>query len=322
MAILGIDVSKDTVDAALLTDEGQVWKKVSNNAKGFEQLKRWLTNRKAKDVHACMEATGSYYEALAEALVQMGYLVSVVNPAQIKAFSQSLLSRTKTDKIDAHIIAEFCKAHRPSAWIPLSPKERTLRGLVRLAANLKETRASYQVQLQTPNIIPSAKRSIKQLLKSLDAQVKAIEQEIAEVIDGDPDLKRRHRLLTSIEGIGEGTASMILAEAPRLHEFRNAKSVAAFAGLSSHQRASGTSVRGRGAICKIGNSRLRSGLWWPAIVAMIHNTRLRAFAQRLRQAGKPNKKIIVAAMRKLLTFAYGVLKAETPYRKGALTASC
>lgn len=322
MAILGIDISKDTIDAVLLSEASEVWKKFPNNLKGCEQLKRWLKNRKAVDVHVCMEATGSYYEELAEALVDAGYLVSVVNPAQIKAFSQSLLARTKTDKIDASIIAAFCKSHRPSAWIPLTLKERTLRGLVRLNSNLKATRASYQTQLQTPNILPAVESPIEQLLASLSEQIEALEQEIARLIDADPDLKRRHILLTSIDGIADTTASLILAEVPRLHEFSDAKAVGAYAGLSSHHKTSGSSVRGRGGICKIGNSLLRTGLWWPAIVAIRHNPRLREFSERLTQRGKPKKKIIVAAMRKLLVYAYGVLKSGIPFKKGPLTAGC
>ncbi len=111
---------------------------------------------------------------------------------------------------------------------------------------------------------------------------------------------------------------MILAEAPHLEQFRDAKAVAAFAGLSSQTKLSGTSVRGSGRICKTGNSRLRKALWWPAISAMRYNDRLRAFAERLRTAGKANKKIIIAVMRKLLVLAYGVLKSRKPYQ-AALT---
>jgi transposase len=319
-AILGLDISKDTIDAYLLTDTNVPSKKVPNNAKGFAQLKSWLKNRKIADVHVCMEATGSYFEAVAESFSDDDFTVSVVNPAQIKAFAQSQLLRTKTDKIDARTIAEFCAAHQPAVWIPPSPKERTLRGLVRLCGNLKQTRASYEVQRQTPNIVSEVEHSIDQVIDSLDQQIANVEAEIAKLIDGDPDLRERHRLLTSIDGLGDTTAAVILAEMPHLEEFRDAKAVAAFAGLSSRIVASGTSVRGKGGICKTGNSRLRKALWWPAIVAMRFNPRLRALAARLRALGKPNKKIIVAAMRKLLVLAYGVLKSGRPF-DGALTAS-
>lgn len=319
-AILGLDISKETIDACLLDDRGEVSKKVANRPKGFEQLKRWLRNRRVDDVRVCMEATGSYFESVAEALVDAGYRVSVVNPAQIKAYSASLLARAKTDAIDARIIALFCRANDPSAWEPPTPQQRKLRSLVRFCDNLKQTRASYEVQLQTPNIDETVKASASELIDSLSDQIERVEKEIEDLIDSDPDLRKRQGLLRTIKGIGPTTAAMILAEIPNLEEFRDGKAVAAFAGLSSQTRFSGTSVRGGGGICKKGNARLRKALWWPAIKAMEHNPRVRELAERMRLAGKYNKKIIVAAMRKLLILAYGVLKSGRAF-DGALTAA-
>ena len=317
VAYLGLDISKATIDACLFDARGEASKKIANDAKGFVQLKRWLENRRCSEVHICMEATGTYFEDVAESFADDGYVVSVVNPAQIKAYAGSLLSRSKTDAVDAKIIAQFCRSQQPPAWTPPSAQERRLRGLVRFSSKLKETRASYQVQRQTPNLLTEVGRSIDEIIDELDQQIESVEAQIAALIKNDPDLRQRHRLLTSINGIGDDTAALILAEVPRLEQFRDAKAVAAFAGLSSRTRTSGSSVRGRGAICKVGNSRLRRGLWWPAIVGIIHNPRLRALAARLRETGKPNKKIIIAAMRKLLTLAYGVLKSGRPF-DGAL----
>jgi transposase len=319
-AVLGLDISKETIDACLIDARGEHTKKVSNNTKGFVQLKRWLENRKVQDVHVCMEATGSYYEDAAEAFADDGYLVSVVNPRQIKSFSETLLLRAKTDKVDANSIARFCSAHHPPAWTPPAPEQRKLRGLVRFCANLKDTRASYMVQRETPNLVREVERSIDELIANLDDQIEKLEGEIDDLIDNDPDLRRRRDLLCSVQGIAKTTAATILVEAPKLEEFANSAAVAAFAGLSSRTRTSGTSVRGRGGICKTGNARLRRALWWPAIVGMRYNPRLRQFAERLRALGKPNKKIIVAAMRKLLVLAYGVLKSGRPF-DGALTPS-
>jgi transposase len=321
MQFLGLDISKETIDAVVLDlEDAAVWRKISNNAKGIGQLKRWLKNRHVGEVHVCMEATGSYYENVAESLVDDGFLVSVVNPAQVKAFAQSMLARTKTDKVDALIIAQFCRSLSPAAWIPPTPEERQLRGLMRFCSNLKETRASYQTQLQTPNILPTVQRSIEDLIENLSEQIQEIERQIDRLFDDNPPLRKRRDLLTSISGIGDSTAALFLAECPHLEEFADGKALAAYAGLSPRIRTSGTSVRGRNGICKIGNAWLRKGLWWPAIVAMIHNPRLRAFAQRLREAGKPNKKIIIAVMRKLLVIAMGVLKSGRPY-DGALANS-
>jgi transposase len=316
--IVGLDISKDTIDACLLHDD--LWKKIPNNAKGFEQLKRWLKNRRATDVHFCMEATGTYYENAAEALADAGYMVSVVNPLQVKAFAQSLLTRAKTDKVDAKIIAQFCAAHHPPAWVPLTPKEREFRSLFRLCVNLKETRAAYLTQLQTPNLVAAAKETIEELVRTLDHQIAELEDQINQFMDRDPDLRRRRDLMFSIQGVADTTAALIFSEIPGIEEFHNSKAVAAFSGLSSRTKSSGTSVRGRGGITKVGNARLRKGLWWPAIVALTHNPVLKAFGQRLLAAGKPKKKVIVAVMRKLLVIIYGVLKSGKPFR-GSLATS-
>ena len=318
-AALGLDISKETIDACLLDDRGEHVKKVSNNAKGVAQLQRWIENRKVKDVHVCMEATGSYFEVSAEAFSDAGYLVSVVNPRQIKSFAETLLARAKTDKVDAQMIAQFCRLHAPSSWTPPTPQQRKLRGLVRFCSTLKESRASFLVQRETPNLIKEVSASIEEIIVNLDDQIEKLEAEIDDLIDSDPDLRRRRDLLCSVQGIAKTTAAIILVEAPKLEEFVSAGAVSAFAGLSSRTRTSGTSVRGRGAICKTGNARLRKALWWPAIVGMRHNPRLRQLAERLRALGKPNKKIIVAAMRKLLVLAYGVLKSGRPF-DGALTS--
>ncbi len=110
-AALGIDVAKLKFDVCLINQSGKLKHKVfSNSSSGFEQLIRWLANTGAKDVHACLEATGTYGEALALRLHEAGCIVSVVNPAAIKAFAASRLSRTKTDKVDAALIARFCLA--------------------------------------------------------------------------------------------------------------------------------------------------------------------------------------------------------------------
>jgi transposase len=114
-SFLGIDISKET---ALLSDRGEATKVFPNGQRGFEQLSGWLRNRHVEDVSICMEATGSYGEALALYLHGLGHRVSVVNPARIKAFAQSELLRTKTDAVDAALIARFCKSQAPEPWIP------------------------------------------------------------------------------------------------------------------------------------------------------------------------------------------------------------
>ena len=132
MMHLGIDLSKRYFDATLRVPKGEkVHGQFENNAAGFKVLATWLKKHKAKVVHACMEATNIYWEALAAFLHAAGHRVSVVNPARIKGFAMSQLRRNKTDKQDSDVIVDFCYASNPDAWRPPSPQQQKLRALVR-----------------------------------------------------------------------------------------------------------------------------------------------------------------------------------------------
>ena len=116
---LGIDISKAKFDVALILETGKLRHKVfPNTDAGFKLLSTWLSKQKVELVHACLEATGTYSEALALYLHNAGHTVSILNPAVIKAFAQTELSRTKTDKTDASLIARYCLKNKPSAWSP------------------------------------------------------------------------------------------------------------------------------------------------------------------------------------------------------------
>ncbi|HVR48052.1 MAG TPA: transposase [Candidatus Binatia bacterium] len=307
-SFLGIDLSKDTFHVYLLSDRGEAKKVFPNSPKGFEQLMAWLKNRQAGDVHACMEATGAYWEALALCLHGLEYRVSVVNPARIKAFAQSELLRTKTDAVDAALIARFCKSQSPESWLPPPPEIRVLQALMRHYEHLKTTRVQQSVYEQSSEA-PVIKASIREVIATLDEQIAQVERQIRQHFDDHPDLKHKRDLLTSIPGIGETTAGAVLAEIPHLDRFESAKAVAAYAGLSPRHRRSGTSIHGRPRLCKTGNSRLRKALYMPAIVALRFNPVLKIFADRLATAGKHKRLIIGAVMRKLLVLAYGILRS-------------
>ncbi|MGB6644209.1 MAG: transposase, partial [Candidatus Cybelea sp.] len=122
--ILGNRSLEGDVSCASSQRSGEAKRVFPNTSKGFEQLTAWLKNRHAADVHICMEATGAYWEALAVYLHELKHRVSVVNPARIKAFAQSELLRTKTDAVDAALIARFCRSQVPEAWIPPAPEIR------------------------------------------------------------------------------------------------------------------------------------------------------------------------------------------------------
>jgi transposase len=306
--ILGVDVGKREMHAVLLQQDRSSSKSVANSAAGFKQLQSWLRNRKVEKAHACLEATGGWSEDLALVLCEAGHVVSLVNPMRIKAFAKSEMLRTKTDRVDAALIARFCRMHAPDPWTPPAPEIRALQGLIRRYQSLVQMRAEGQNRLQSPMVAPVVQASIEATVAHLDREVGRIERAIDQLFNRYPPLRRQRELLTSIPGIGEATAARILGEMPNIAEFRNVKAVAAYAGLSPRHHESG-SIHRPSRIAKTGNASLRTALYFPAISAMRYNPLLRRFADRLRERHKSNMIIITAVMRKLLTLAYGVLKS-------------
>lgn len=159
---------------------------------------------------------------------------------------------------------------------------------------------------------PTVRASIEAVLATLDAEIAATQQRIREHIDHDPDLRQRRDLLDTIPGLGDATIPVLLAALGDVHRFENARSVAAFAGLSPKEHQSGK-WKGHTRLSKTGDALLRKALYMPAIVAWRHNPLIRAFCERLKAQGKNGKLIVGAAMRKLLVLAYGVLKSGRPF---------
>jgi transposase len=311
---LGIDIAKLKFNVCLINPRGKLRHKVfPNTATGFEQLLEWLSTQGVGRIHACMEATGTYGEALALCLYQASHTVSVVNPAAIKAFAQSCLSRTKTDRVDAELIARFCLAQVPPAWTPLPAEVRELQALVRRLESLIEMRVAESNRLSSGITVDVVRESVEELLAHLNEQIRRTEKLICEHINNHPRLKRQSELLDSIPGIAGATAALLLAEITDINQYRSARQVAAYAGLVPRERRSGSSVRGRTRLSKIGNARLRKALYFPAITALRCSEFFQSWAQGLRERGKCKMSVIGAAMRKLIHLAYGVLKTGKPF---------
>jgi transposase len=310
--ILGIDVAKAKLDVALRRPDGKLRSKVVDNSPdGFAALSAWVLKQDVTELHACMEATGTYWEAVAEYLVDAGFRVSVVNPAQIKAFGSARLARTKTDKADARLIAEFCATQQPEPWQAPTPAIRELRALV------ARRNALDAMRTQEKNRLPVAREAVR---AGIEAHLDYLEQAIAEVermirekIDNDPDLKQQRELLDSIPGLGDKTIPVLLSYYGGSLRFAKAKEAAAFAGLDPRQHESGSSVRGKPRLSKVGHSALRKALYMPAMVAITKTIWGRAFRDRLKASGKPPMVIIGAMMRKLVHVAFGVLKSGKPF---------
>ncbi len=311
---LGIDIAKLKFNVCLINHSGKLKHKVfANTAAGFAQLCAWLAKHGVERVHACMEATGTYGEALALFLHQAAHTVSVVNPAAIKAFAGSRLSRTKTDRVDAELIARFCLAQAPPAWMPLPAQVQELQALVRRLDALIEIRVAEQNRLEAGITVEAVKASVKDLIDHLATQIKDTELLIRQHIKDHPRLKEQSALLDSIPGIAQTTAAAILAEITDITQYKSARQVAAYAGLVPRERLSGSSVRGRTRLSKIGNARLRKALYFPAITALRCSPFFQSWAKGLQERGKCKMSVIGATMRKLIHLAYGVLKTGKPF---------
>lgn len=312
--ILGIDIAKLKFNVCLINPDGKPRHKVfSNTATGFQQLCAWVSKQNIEQVRACLEATGTYGESLALYLHEAGHLVSVINPAAVKAFAASRLARTKTDRVDAELIARFCLAQQPPTWTPLPPEVRELQALVRRLEALTEMRVAEENRLQSGISGPAVKASVEALSSHLNEQIKHTEKLIREHINNHPQLKEQSQLLDSIPGIALTTAATLLAEIADITKYESARQVAAYAGLVPRERQSGSSVRGRTRLAKIGNARLRKALYFPAITALRCSPFFQAWAKGLQERGKCKMSIIGAVMRKLIHLASGVLKTGQPF---------
>jgi transposase len=319
-AFLGVDVSKSKFDVALLLSNQKFRSKVfSNDERGFVALLQWLHSHDAPDVHACMESTGSYHEALACFLHDRGLAVSVVNPMLVKRFAELNRLRNKTDAADAKCLAQFCRDQRPERWEAPSQPVRALQALV---ARLDTLLTMHQAEANRLAVAhASVSESIRQVMSELDAAIASVKAQIAQTIDDDPDLKRRAALLETIPGLGERTIPQLLAYIGRPERFKSVKALIAYASLTPVIRQSGTSLDRRRGTHPMGHRELKRLLYFPALVAAKHNPLVAAFWQRLKAQNKPGKVIVVACMHKLLSIAYGVLRSGQPFNSAHMPAA-
>lgn len=312
-AWLGIDVSKATLDVVLVRERDQQATSVPNTKAGFRTLANFLKKRCPHGVHVCLEATGLYGDGVAEFLHALGYGVSVVNPARIKAYGDSQLKRNKTDRADAALIADFCRTQAPDLWQPPAPQVKELRALLRHLDDLQAMRQQESNRAQSGEHSPTVLAQLQQHIAFLDDQIRQLKRQIDDHFTQHPDLKRQRDLLTTIPGIADLTAGRLLGELFEMRLFHSARQVAAFVGLTPRQHRSGSSIQRHSRITKQGNAALRAALYMPALAAKRYNPILKAFAQRLQARGHCKQSIVVAVMHKLLHIAFGVLKSGQPF---------
>jgi transposase len=312
--ILGIDISKDKFDVCLraaAADGPRHAHTFPNHAKGFKALNAWLGKLSLGQLHACLEATSRYGDALALHLHQHGHTVSLVNPRRTRHYADSRLVRTQNDTIDAALIADFCASQTPRPWQPVAESKRQLQDLVRTRGFFLNQKQQCGNRLETAEA-RSAKH-LRQHVRQLDATLGKLEAQIKALLQTQPDLARQVELADSISGVGWLTAAVAVAELPPIERLDHAGQAVAFAGLDPRKKTSGTSVHTAPCLSKMGSRLLRQTLYMAALTALRHNPIIRALGHRLEAKGKGGKRAVVAAMRKLVRLIYGVLKQGKPF---------
>jgi transposase len=257
-----------------------------------------------------LEATGGFETVVTAALGAAGLPVAVVNPAQVRAFARALGQRAKTDPIDARVIAHFAEATRLKVR-PL-PDE-TTRILAELVARRRQIVAMMVAERQRQKRLTDrrSQKSILRLLAALQKELSSLELDIDEAVRGSPAWREKEDLLASVPGIGKTIARTLLAELPELGTL-DRRQIAALVGLAPWTRQSGQ-WKGRSFIGG-GRATVRSALFVGAMAAARFNPTLKAFRDRLLQAGKPKLVSLVATARKLLTILNAILRDRTPWQ--------
>ena len=312
MNVIGLDVSKDTIDATLITTkESKDYIKISNSTDGFENLINWIKTKRIRKIAISMEATGIYYELAAEYLSAL-YTVYVINPLKIKEYAKSQFSHTKTDKADSKLIAEFANRHLDKLT-PFRPSENpTLYKLINLLQQLKEQQKETQNRLHTAKDI-YIKSTHEAIIELIEEKIDQTSKRIECMIKQKESLNIEYQNLQTIPAIGKETAVILLRHLTDKN-FETANKFVAFAGLSPKIEQSGTSVKKNGRLSQYGHRQLKRALFMPALVAY----RMNAFPQlisNLEAAKKPKMIIIVALMRKLAKIAFYIHKTKKPFDK-------
>lgn len=308
--VLGIDVAKLTLDLCLLRHARPLHARFENCAQGHRAMLAWLAAQGVQKALVALEATGHYSLAPATAALLAGHRVAMLNPRRVLEFARSAGRRNKTDRADALVIARFAATQPVEDWQPLPPAQAALRDLLRRQTDLEAALQAEERRLECAAPFPALRQSLRRSLRWLAAELARLEKDLAAHLAASSALAQDVARLQAIPGIGEKTARLLTAELPR--HFKNARAIAAWLGVVPRQCQSGTSVR---KTSRIGHAAplLRSRLYFPALTAMRHDPRSKAFAEKLRAAGKTPKSILFAVLHKLIRTAFALLQSSSTY---------
>jgi transposase len=290
---LGIDVAKDHLDLAR-SDQPKPWR-CPNTPAGIQTLvQELLTFHPAGIV---VEATGGWERTLTDALLEAQLPVALVNPERVRHLAKALGILAKTDAIDAAVLARFAQLAAPRLLIQRTKVQVELDALVTCRRQLIKSRTE-QTNRRQMTVSRTAQKALDKIILALNHQILNLDKKIQDHIDGDGELKTLAENLTSVPGVGPGLASALIALLPELGKIDH-RPLAALVGVAPVNHDSGGHT-GHRAI-RGGRPAIRSVLYMATLAAKRFNPVIKRLAERLEQAGKPGKVIVVACMHKLLT---------------------
>jgi transposase len=316
----GIDISKSFFDVAFIRQGKYEYYKFSNDGPGFNGLIRVLPD----DSHIVMEASGPYYLKLASYLTNRNIAVSVVNPLVIRRFCQMRMSRAKTDKKDAMMIAEYGKTEKPALWQIPEQHVISLQQMEALLANLTKERTALSNQLES---FTHSGMLDKQLEKLIVKELGHKEELIRKMNTAMEVMAKQHYAemlsnLESIPGMGRKTAMALIVLSGGFNNFDDYRKLSSYIGICPRLFESGTSVKGKARICKMGMSRIRAMLYICSWSAKRYNKTCKELYERLVAKGKAKKQALIAVANKLLKQAFAIATQKTKYNENYSNYTC
>jgi len=299
---IGIDIAKESFQVA--SRPAQLHGSYLNTSKGHRDFIRSLHDLNVAQI--VLEATGGYEKPLAVELLQAGFNVVIANPRQVRDFARGLGKLAKTDPIDADVIAHFSEIVKPQ---PKPPKTPHIEALAELVTRRRQLNNLLTQETNRAAMIHHVKvrKSIRKMIKTLEQQIRELDELIDDYIQSDDDLQHKNRLLQSTPGIGPQTSAMLLSHLPELGQL-NRHQIAALVGLAPYDRKSGK--QNRGAHIAGGRKEVRCMLYMAALTARTWNPAIRHFSQTLEKQGKSFKVVMTACMRKILIISNAIIRDQ------------
>ena len=314
LPIVGVDISKAFFDYHFVGTNGKKSNgRLNNDKQGFLQLIKAIPS----DSWVVMEASGPYYYQLACFLYEKGVKVSVINPLVIRRFMQMQLKRVKTDSADAESIAAYGELVELRPWQPLKENYLKIKQWYtirkQLIKHLHATTQQKEAFIATGKLDSKIRATLEEEIKLLNKKTSSIEKQMEELIEEENSALKEQ--LESIPGIGPKTSLLLIVALRGFEDFQNYKQVISYLGLSPRIYESGSSVRGKAKICKMGMAEVRKCLYMAARSAKLYNKACKELYERLRKKGKAHRVAMIAVVNKLLKQAFAIVEAGTLFEK-------